>query len=224
MVFERADDGWYAGRMTTTLLIVVGIVIAVGLLWSVWGSFSSRVEQAEYRVVATTREYEIRAYAPHVEAQTTVRGTTGEALNRGFGIIAGYIFGGNATRSRIAMTAPVKATSERIAMTAPVTATAQGDSRVIAFVMPRSYTMDTLPKPNDDRVHLVAVPARTYAALRFSGWRSDTRLQRMQERLLASLARDRIRTVGTPMYAGYNAPWTPPWMTRNEVLVEIAQP
>jgi hypothetical protein len=30
-----------------------------------------------------------------------------------------------------------------------------------------------------------------------------------------------IETIGEPFYAGYNAPWTPPWMNRNEVLVEI---
>ena len=202
-------------------MIVLGIVVAVLILWSIWGLFSSRVEQAEYCVVSRSRDYEIREYAPHIEAQTTVRGTTGEALSNGFRIIAGYIFGGNATRQRISMTAPVRASSERIAMTAPVTATGDGGSSVIAFVMPRAYTMETLPAPTDARVHLVQIPARTFAALRFGGWRTDVRVRRMEKRLLASLAHDRIRAVGAPVYAGYNAPWTPPWMTRNEVLVEV---
>lgn len=30
-------------------------------------------------------------------------------------------------------------------------------------------------------------------------------------------------TQGNLAYAGYNAPWTPPRMTRNEVLVEIQE-
>jgi len=43
----------------------------------------------------------------------------------------------------------------------------------------------------------------------------------MQEKLLSALARDGIVAEGSTAYAGYNAPWTPPWMTRNEVLVEV---
>lgn len=65
------------------------------------------------------------------------------------------------------------------------------------------------------------IPAKTFAVMWFSGHRSDARLRRMQERLRESLARDGVVAEGSTAYAGYNAPWTPPWMMRNEVLVEI---
>jgi hypothetical protein len=200
------------------------IVLVVLVLWSIWGYFSSSVEEAQYALIRKADGYEVRQYAPHIEAQATVSGSYDEALNTGFRIIAGYIFGGNTKKESISMTAPVlekKQTSEKIAMTAPVVSSEKGDSRVIAFVMPKSYTLATLPNPNDSRVQLVEVPARKMAVLRFSWFRNSARIQAMEAQLLSLLARDSVEVIGTPSYAGYNAPWTPPWMTRNEVMVEI---
>ena len=144
-------------------------------------------------------------------------------MNSGFSIVAGYIFGGNTQQQKIAMTAPVveNPASQKIAMTAPVMVGAQGEDRVIAFGMPRSYTMETLPTPTDPRVKLREVPTQKMAVLRFSWSRSESRIETMKDKLLATLARDGIETIGSPSYAGYNAPGTPPWMMRNEVLVEV---
>ena len=209
------------------IYILIALVVVIAL-WSIGGIFGSRVEQADYTVVKTMNGYEIREYPAHIVAQTTVQGSYGESMSNGFRIVAGYIFGGNTKRESIAMTAPVVAqkgegsqASERIAMTAPVLATAEGDSQVISFGMPRSYTLETLPKPNDPRVKIVMIPAKKYAVVRFSWYRSDARVKNMQEKLLSALARDGIVAEGSTAYAGYNAPWTPPWMTRNEVFVEV---
>lgn len=209
------------------IYILIALVVVIAL-WSIGGIFGSRVEQADYTVVKTMNGYEIREYPAHIVAQTTVQGSYGESMSNGFRIVAGYIFGGNTKRESIAMTAPVVAqkeegsqASERIAMTAPVVATDEGDSQVISFGMPRSYTLETLPKPNDPRVKIVMIPARKYAVVRFSWYRSDARVKSMQAKLLSALARDGIVAEGSTAYAGYNAPWTPPWMTRNEVFVEV---
>lgn len=211
-------------HMPTSLVVLA--VIAV--LWSLWGFVGSRVEQADYTVVKTMNDYEIRDYPAHIVAQTTVQGSYSESLSNGFRIVAGYIFGGNTKKESIAMTAPVVAEkgsgkdgSENIAMTAPVVATTEGGAQTISFGMPRSYTLETLPTPNDPRVQIVMVPAKKYAVLRFSWYRTDARVKSMQEKLLAVLARDGMATTGSVAYAGYNAPWTPPWMSRNEVLVEL---
>jgi hypothetical protein len=200
------------------------IVIAVLILWSIWGYFSSNVEQATYSVLRKMDGYEIREYPEHIVAQTTVAGSYDEALNKGFGIVAGYIFGRNAKKESIAMTAPVtaqKPMSEKIAMTAPVIARTDGTSRIISFGMPKSYTLSSLPIPTDSRVTLEQVPAKKMAVLRFSWLRNSARVQHMEKKLLTLLSRDTIEVVGSPSYAGYNAPWTPPWMSRNEVMIEI---
>jgi hypothetical protein len=206
--------------MKIFLLLVVAIIV----IWSLWGYFSSRVEQTEYTVVRKANGYEIRNYPAHIVAQTTVQGSYQNSLRQGFRIVAAYIFGGNTKKESIAMTAPVTSkggASETIAMTAPVTANVDGNSHTISFGMPRSYTLATLPTPNDTRVKLVEVPTQKMAVRTFSWYATDARVKEMGQQMLADLTRDNVTVTGLPQYAGYNAPWTPPWMRRNEVLVSV---
>ena len=204
------------------ILIIFLVLIA---LWSLWGYLSSKVEQTDYVVMKKMNDYEIREYPAHIVAQTIVKGSYRESMNSGFSIVAGYIFGANTKKESIAMTAPVvlqkEKVSENIAMTAPVVATTEGDSHTVSFGMPRSYTLETLPTPNDPRVKIVTIPVRKYAVMQFSWYRTSARVKNMQEKLLLALNRDGIVVVGNMAYAGYNAPFTPPWMIRNEVVIEI---
>lgn len=203
---------------------IIYIIIVIIILWSLWGYFSSKVENTAYSVVEKKDTYEVRLYPEHIVAQTTIKGPYKEALNEGFRIVAGYIFGGNTKKESIAMTAPVvekKANSESIAMTAPVTANIEGESHTIAFGMPKSYTLETLPAPTDSRVKIETVPEKKMAVIRFSWWRTDARVLAKKQELLDALKKDNVFVISEPQYAGYNAPWTPPWMIRNEVLVEV---
>lgn len=217
----------------------IAAVVVVGLL-GVWSALSYFVERSvktpEYTVIEERQGYEIRQYEPYILAQVEVSGTHEEALNEGFRILAAYIFGENTAQKGINMTAPVlERESEKISMTAPVVVTdnvklamtapvleeESGAGRIVSFVMPAEYTLETLPKPNDARVMIVPQESRTVAALRFSWFRDGARVEKKQEELLSLLERDGITIVGRPEYAGYNAPLTAPWMTRNEILVEI---
>jgi effector-binding domain-containing protein len=206
-------------------IAVLVVLVLAFVAWNVWGYFSSNVEQAQYTVAKNADGYEIRTYASQIVAQTTVEGEYEEALNEGFRIIAGYIFGGNTAKQKVAMTAPVteQATSENVAMTAPVMAGLEKGPRTVAFVMPKEYTLDTLPIPNDSRVKLVPMPERTMAVVTFSWYRTTSRVEEMEKKLLELVERDGLTVVGSPIYAGYNAPWTPPWFVRNEVMVEVEQ-
>ena len=230
------------------MIYILGAIVALIISWSVAGYFGSNVEQAKYSTLEKKKGYEIREYPAHIVAQTSVQGSYKDSLNQGFDILAAYIFGGNTKKENIAMTAPVVAKnektigqsekiamtapvivqnekavsqSENIAMTAPVLATAVGDTQIISFGMPRSYTLENLPTPKDSRIKIVTVPAKKYAVMRFSWYSSDARIKQTQEKLLSALKADGIETQGSMAYAGYNAPWTPPWMTRNEVLIEV---
>lgn len=203
---------------------IIYIVVSILVLWSVWGYFASRVENTPYSLLESKNGYEIRLYPPHIVAQTTVKGNYEEALNQGFRIVAGYIFGGNTKKESIAMTAPViekSGTSEQIAMTAPVMATMEGEAHTISFGMPKSYTLETLPTPTDPRVKIVTIPEKKMAVIRFTFTRTERKVKSKKEELLNILKKDGVTVIGEPEYAGYNAPFTPPWMTRNEVLVEI---
>lgn len=202
-----------------SFLFVFGIIL---ILWSAWGYFAARVEQAEYAVIRKAAGYEVRRYPARVVAETKIPGLGGQALIDGFRIVARYIFGANTKDVKIAMTAPVMATSERgFAPEKSFTATFVEGETVVAFGIPKDINPASLPFPIDPRVVIVTRPETVYAALRFGGFRRDETIRTKEKQLAEWLARDSVKSVGSPIYAGYNAPWTPFWMARHEVLIPI---
>jgi hypothetical protein len=194
-------------------------VVGAGL----WGWIASDVEQARYSVVEATGAIEIRDYAPMIAAETAVTGEREKAIEQGFRLIAGYIFGGNTARAKVAMTAPVtQQPGEAIAMTAPVTQEGDGQRWTVRFVMPANYTMETLPRPNNPAVRLREIPGRRVAVIRFSGTAGDRSIEEHKAQLDAFLASRKLGAVSSPTYAFYNPPWTLPFMRRNEIMAEIA--
>ena len=210
------------------ILISVAVVVVLVLIWALYGYFAVRdIERPRYSVLEKRDGYEIRKYDQYVVAETTVSGDMRQTMNEGFTRIAGYIFGGNTTKASIAMTAPVgerQDASEKIAMTAPVVAGDETNgARVISFVMPSKYTLETLPVPDDPRVKLRAVAGHTVAALSFS-WSSSPETVTAKKLLLASLlARDKVTVAGEPETAFYNPPWTPPFMLHTEILIPVSE-
>lgn len=189
------------------------------------------LEEPEYRLVATYPEFELRRYAPYLVAETEVRGDFEQVGNHAFRILADYIFGNNRAHERMAMTAPVNqrpAAGEKIAMTAPVAQEARGeaaDTYVLSFVMPSRYTLETLPEPLDPRVHLRAVPARLMAARRYRGRWTEANYRAHETALLKAVETAGLRPEpAAPVYARYNSPFSLPFLRRNEVLVEVAEP
>mgnify|MGYP003393637704 CR=1 FL=1 len=200
------------------IILVVGVV-----LWSAYGYFAVRnIEEPAYTVVEERGGYEIRTYAPHLVAETRVEGTFNDALNQGFRLIADYIFGNNTESSQIAMTVPVaEQKGVAIAMTVPVAEVQDGGLRVISFVMPSKYTLATIPKPNNSKVKLREVPERTMAVLSYSWWSGSSYVESQKKALVALVTKDGLTSVGEPEDAFYNPPWTPPFLLRNEILLEI---
>jgi hypothetical protein len=181
-------------------------------------------EEPEFEIVRTTDDYEIRRYEPYLVGEVTVEGSYEGARRRGFRMLAGYIFGNNSKAVKMKMTTPVttEATSVRMNMTVPVTTAKVGKrSWVMHFVMEKRYSRDSLPKPNDKRVRIVEVPAKTVAVRRYSGFTTEANFRTNRDRLLAALERDGLAVRGKPINAVYNGPYTLPFMRRNEVLVEL---
>ena len=120
------------------------------------------------------------------------------------------------------MTAPVtQTTSEKIAMTAPVTQTGNGDEWKMQFMMPSQWTLETLPKPLDERVKFVEMPAKKFAVITFSGFWNEKTFKKQQQKLLDFITSNKLETIGQPIKAFYNPPWTLPFLRRNEILIEI---
>jgi hypothetical protein len=167
------------------------------------------VKEASYEVIKKVGKAEIRRYPRLVIARVDGYG------DGGFNILFGFITGNNRQKSKIEMTAPV--VSEQIAMTAPVLS----ESGSIAFVMPDGFTLETTPEPFDDRVKIVEIPQRIVAALRFSGRWSNSIFKRKSKDLLEELAKAGMKTEGHVFSMRYNGPFTPWFLRRNEVAVEV---
>jgi hypothetical protein len=205
--------------------IMASLVLAAILAAVVAGPLMSRVEQPKYQLISSDGPFEVRSYGPMLAAETEVEGERTAAIQEGFRLIAAYIFGANSSKSQIAMTAPVQQQgSEKIAMTAPVTQQAGGKGWAVRFIMPSRYTLATLPEPNDSRVKLSPVSAKRFIVIRFSGMAPDTTVQENTNRLRSFASEHNIKTVGEPLLAFYNPPWTLPFFRRNEIMLELAPP
>jgi hypothetical protein len=206
-------------RKRWILLAAAGLA-GVGAI--TWSAMASNVETPNYSVSSKSDNLEIREYGPTIVAEATVEGERDKAIQRGFRIIADYIFGNNLSSAKVAMTAPVtQQSSEKIAMTAPVIQQASGKSWNVRFVMPSKYTMETLPKPVNSKVALIEVPATRFAVIRFSGFAGQDSLDEHEAELRAFMAERGLTATSEPQYAFYNAPWTLPFMRRNEVMIEV---
>lgn len=182
------------------------------------------VEETGYKVVLKKGNFEVRDYLGLVVAEVTVSGEQKQAANKGFRLLAGYIFGGNTRRQGIAMTSPVaqEPTSEMIAMTAPVTRTQNAGTWTVRFTMPSAYTLDALPEPTDPKVKLRRLPPARYAVLRFSGLARQSEVNSKSRELVAATSAHRLSAIGNVSLAQYNPPWTPWFMRRNEVMIPVA--
>jgi SOUL heme-binding protein len=202
-------------------LIGGGAVVLAGLAAKL---VFDRTPEPPFQVERTLSDLEIRAYAPMVIAETTTSGELRDALNEGFRRLAGYIFGGNRKREKIEMTAPVAQRGEKIEMTAPVGArSSDGGRHRITFVMPAGRTLSSLPEPNDARVILREVPARRVAALRFTGWVTESLAAEKKREALSLLEQANLKPAGEPELAQYNPPWSIPFLRRNEILIDLAE-
>jgi hypothetical protein len=178
------------------------------LLLTLLGGPAMAIEEPSYEVLLETKHYEVRRYQPYIVAEVDVDEDFKQSGNSAFRVLAGYIFGDNASQEKMNMTAPV----ESAANYGPYT---------YSFVMERKYTMESLPTPTDPDVRLVERPGRVMAVHRYSGTWSEERYAEHEKILLDALATDRIETLGSPVFARYNAPFTPWFLRRNEVMVEI---
>jgi hypothetical protein len=184
---------------------------------------AAAVEEAEYSVLKKDGAMELRAYAASIVAETRVEADFEDAGNRAFRKLFRYIDGDNVAQQEIAMTAPVSQAPvpEKIAMTAPVAQRPTAGGWVVSFMMPASYTMDTIPQPSDPAVQLRAVPAYRAAVVRYSGFWSEEGFQEHLQELRSWIATHNLEVAGDPIWARYDPPFKPWFMRRNEILIPV---
>lgn len=223
----------------TTRTLALGMVCFMSLISSACSVFGVRnYETPDYSVVLQDDNKEIRAYEPYIMAQTVIEGEYDDTANPGFQILAAYINGKNLSNEKVEMTTPVQQektgekiemttpviqekTGEKVEMTTPVRQEKTSGGWTMAFILPKKYTLETAPKPLDPRITIIPVPAKTLAALRYSGFTGGEKITRKGDELILWVRDQGYLAVGEPFSARYDPPFTLPFLRRNEVMVEV---
>jgi hypothetical protein len=194
----------------------------------------AKVNEPRFQVERRDAEFEVRRYGARVAAETVVADRDFDAAgSEGFRRLAGYIFGKNQAKSKIAMTAPVAQSgtpgeSRELSMTAPVAQRAEGlesaRTWTVAFMMPDGETLATLPQPIDARVTLRELPPVRVAVVRFSGRWTDANMREHEATLRAWTAKQSLEVMGNAEVNRYDPPWKPWFWRRNEIWLTLAEP
>jgi len=182
------------------------------------------IEEPKYEIIQTDGAFEIRKYTSMLVAETFTDGDMDEASNKGFRLIADFIFGNNQavdsnTNSKIAMTAPVTVEYQN-----PESNMQSAKKWRIHFVMPSQFTIANIPKPKSDAISLREVPSKFYLVHSYSGFNTIARVQSKTDEAMQWAQRKSLKVIGTPQLSRYDPPWTLPMFRRNEIMVEINWP
>ena len=192
-------------KITVISLFVIVIVVLFAQVYSTMST--EQTEQHKYLVLKTYDNFEVRKYEPAVFSSVKLgKMNYRESSGRGFGILAGYIFGGNAKKESIAMTSPV--TMEL------------GETTTMKFMVPKGYDMNSLPRPNDNSITFEEQGEKIIAAIRFDGWANNEKIAEYTELLKKALQKEGLKHTNTFSYLGYNPPYEV-INRRNEIVVEL---
>ena len=173
------------------------------------------IESLKYTVLEKDNKIEVRRYESYITASVTFDSEE-EFEQQAFKTLADYIFGNN-----ISMTSPVLTKGEKIGMTSPVLSGEVNSRWTMSFSMPKRYTLETLPTPNNDKIRIEEVQGNTIVAIKFSGFMSDYNFNRNEAKLKIWLDDNGYDYQDAVIKAGYNPPWTLPFLRRNEVLIPL---
>lgn len=187
-----------------TILITVIILIA-----GIYTMTIAKTETQKYEVLYSKNNFEIRIYPEAILASVQMKGSFDDTRNSGFGVLAGYIFGGNTESTKIAMTSPVRMSTE-------------SNLNTMSFVMPSEMEFEKLPHPNDTNIVLHQSKTMYTASLRFGGYASDAEILKYKKQLNEKLDQMKIKHTGNFEFLGYNPPFQPV-NRRNEVQVELTR-
>ncbi|TDE04867.1 SOUL family heme-binding protein [Flavobacterium sandaracinum] len=188
------------------IILGIGSVIFIGTQLFAMSS-QKNIETYPYKLIKKYESFEIRTYEATLFTSVQLVGNKyKESSSKGFSILAGYIFGGNEKNEKIAMTSPV--------------AMSLDDSMTMMFMVPKKFKKETLPKPNQSEITFREEPAKTVAAISFSGWADDEKIAKFKQELITALKTENIKHTNRFYFLGYNAPYEV-FNRKNEIIVEL---
>ncbi len=194
--------------MKSTMIIAIAILLILIIAQSFTIMSTKNTENQQYTVVLKEKDFEVRFYpATTIATINSSAKSYKELSGSGFRKLAGYIFGGNESDTKIAMTTPVHMDINDTMSS-------------MSFVMPTKYSQENLPKPNDPNVIIKKTKDEYVAAINFGGFASDNDMKVYSSKLASLLKERKIVTIGNFRYLGYN----PPYQLigrRNEIIVSV---
>jgi hypothetical protein len=190
------------------LLILLGVLVLAFIIIQLFAMNGQRnIETYPYVVNKKYNTFEIRNYEATLFTSVQLSGNKyKDASSKGFSLLAGYIFGGNKQNEKIAMTSPVAMSLE--------------DSMTMMFMVPKKFNKETLPEPNQSQIKFVEEPAKTMAAISFSGWANDEKIEAYKQKLKSALDTEKIEYTKRFYFLGYNPPYEV-FNRKNEIIVEL---
>jgi hypothetical protein len=189
------------------LVIISSIFVLIGIGQIYISRSTQQTEQHLYKVIKKFDKFEIRKYDPALFSSVKLnKKGYKESASEGFGILAGYIFGDNATNEKIAMTSPV--------------VMELGDTSKMLFMVPKNYTLKNLPTPKNGNIVFEKQEEKIMAAIRFDGWANDEKIEKYKSILMHELNKEKLNYINKFTFLGYNPPYEV-LNRRNEVVVEL---
>ena len=190
-------------------LVSLAFIVVSGILLF-WFFLPQFFETPEYGILEKSGHFEIRVYPKMLIASIQIEGERDLALRESFSYLANYISGKYRKGSKISMTVPV--------MQARLD---HKENWNVFFIMPKKYSLKSMPSPNTDSIKLKELKELKVAAISFSGPWSDKNFNEKIQLLKNWLLLKKLSGPRTIMYAFYNGPTTLSFLRRNEILIEI---
>jgi len=196
------------GEMIKIIIITLCFgFVCIPLAWFMLPKF---LEQPKYTVIKKENNLEIRRYAKILTSSVEVEGDQYYALRKGFQPLVRYI--GAKERS-----------SEKISMTAPViqSVNEENEKWTISFAMPSKYSLDNLPKPENNNIYIQEIEPSLAAVIRFNGKADEKLLNLKTDILMRWIESKSYVNLSRPKFLFYNDPTTPGFLRRNEVMILV---
>ena len=185
-------------------LLLIGMYLGFKFLF---GSFKT-VEEPIYHTIFQKKPYEIREYEEMDVVAIQQYGTRKHALRSGFKHLFAYLSGHNLQNKKINMTAPVLQMGVL-------------DEWMVEFVLPRY--LEPIPQPLESSIRIQFRPRARYAVIRFSGRITKVVLERKLESIKDFIIHRNCTMKKKPIFAFYNPPWTPFFLKRHEIWIEVEE-
>jgi hypothetical protein len=167
------------------------------------------VEESIFHVKKDDGAFQLRVYEAKKSVAIVVDESFQKAMSFAFYRLFDFISGRNSKKIKIAMTTPVEMQRYKSALWK------------VSFNLPASFTTTQDLEPEDPELSMDLIPKKEMAVVRFSGFCTEKKVEKMTKSLKEYIAKHSWLEKGEPIIARYDPPWILPWFRRNEILIEV---